>query len=117
MNTDSVIALARSLMTHHGVGYLQFGFADALGPNGMAAGQTNYVGIVASKITLSLPWVLYLPESAVREIILHEIAHAKSKPGTDDHGPQWVAECHKLGIEPKVKFLWPSCPFDNKPVR
>jgi hypothetical protein len=107
MKKDNAIVLARSLMTKHGVGYLQFGFHDVFAAGPYAIGRCQFAQAgpihVASKITLSEDWVEVLNTAEVTEIILHEIAHAKS-PYMTDHGPRWQDECIKLGIEPRVKF-------------
>ena len=115
MDINSATALARSLMTEHGVGYMQFGFASSVGQDGLAGGITHYArGFggapwIPSKITLSLPWVEHLPESKVREIILHEICHALVPHGTG-HGPAWQNQMVKIGLPPNVRFSYPTVP-------
>ena len=114
MDINLIPGIAREMMTDHGVGYMSFGFADAIGPTGRAAGQTRYKGtpFIAYKIEVSLPWARYLPEFKVREIILHEIAHAKTPHGTG-HGPAWQDYCIKYGIPADPKFKYPSSPWDE----
>lgn len=51
-------------------------------------------------IRLSLPFVRLNPEEAVRNTILHEIAHALAGRGTG-HGPLWKAHCRRIGARPE----------------
>lgn len=52
------------------------------------------------KIALSLHFVEKATESEVKEVILHEIAHALT-PGAG-HGPTWKRTAQKLGATPKA---------------
>lgn len=60
-------------------------------------GLCNYT---AKRIELSSFFVAQNDEAAVRDTILHEIAHALTgqKAG---HGAAWVAVCRRLGANPK----------------
>lgn len=63
-------------------------------------GACNYS---AKKIELSKYFVKYATRSEVKEVILHEIAHAKAGSNAA-HGPLWQEECRKIGIKPEVTY-------------
>jgi SprT protein len=89
---------AKALMTAHGVGSLQFAYDR--GKNRLGCTFHRHVpgvGFMPFKITLSKHFVEILPDEEIREIVLHEIAHAKAGHGAG-HGPKWKAEARKLGI-------------------
>lgn len=108
MNIDAAMLMARSLMTEHGVGYMSFGFHDGgtlpLTTIGKCyfrkAGLSLYLPY---RITVGVEWIKVMTSIEVKEIILHEIAHAKAPHGAA-HGPAWQDECYKLGIEAKVRY-------------
>jgi len=52
------------------------------------------------RIELSLPFVTRNDEAAVRDTILHEIAHALAGRRAG-HGPAWKAICLRLGAKPQ----------------
>lgn len=54
-------------------------------------------------IQISTPFVECNTLEKVREVILHEIAHALAGYNAG-HGPKWAKECRKLGIEPIVSY-------------
>jgi len=91
---------AKALMTAHGVGSLAFEFDRGK----RRLGCTHFVTIgntsLAKKITLSRHYAVLLPEDEIRDVILHEIAHALAghKAG---HGPVWKAAARKVGAKPK----------------
>lgn len=80
-----------------------------------ALGICNYTH---RRIELSAPFVVRNDESQVRDVILHEIAHALTPPpepnenpdgmttsvpppaGHRPHGPAWRAMCLKIGANP-----------------
>jgi predicted SprT family Zn-dependent metalloprotease len=102
--------LARTLMTQHGVGHWKFGFDRAVRRFGLC----NYS---AQTITLSAKLTEMNPETEVRQVILHEIAHAMvgSKVG---HGAKWIRQARAIGFTgsrlhtaaaPKHRFIG-MCP-------
>lgn len=110
MKSDSVITLARSLMLEHGVGYLSFGLHHYPERPGVV-GRTHVVHPngdhfrAYSKITLDEYWIEVLPESKIKEVVLHEIAHALTSPmNLNVHGLEWRKNCLKVGIQPDPKF-------------
>ncbi len=56
-------------------------------------GQTNYAEKV---IYLSSPWTVLNPARRMKQIVLHEIAHALTGP-TAKHGRLWINKCKELG--------------------
>lgn len=52
------------------------------------------------RIELSLPFVLHNDEAAVRDTILHEIAHALAGPRAG-HGSKWRKICVNIGAKPE----------------
>lgn len=99
-NVITVQSMARDLMTTHGVGSLQFGFDRSKNRLGathfMRAGGVS----VPLKITLSKHFVELLPEDEIRDVILHEIAHAKVGHSAG-HGPAWRAAARAVGAKPQ----------------
>lgn len=98
MNLNEAETLAKSLMTQHGVGYLAFAFDG--GKRRM--GATFFLNIGGSKlptkITLSRHYAALLSEQEVRDIILHEIAHALAGHAAG-HGPVWRNAARKIGAK------------------
>lgn len=97
MNLTDASHLARRLMNEHGLGRVPFEFDRGR----KRIGACHYIRIngvlIVSKITLSHHYTAALPESEIKEVILHEIAHAKV--GAVGHGPEWRAMARSLGIE------------------
>lgn len=94
---------AKMLMTAHGVGSLEFGFDG--GKRRIGATHSVKVGDtwLAKKITLSRHYAVLLGEDEIRDVILHEIAHALAghKAG---HGPLFAAACRKVGTKAQRCF-------------
>lgn len=78
-----------------------FGFDRAV----RRAGATNYT---KKKITLSAHLVRLWDEAWVREVILHEIAHALAGPGAK-HGPVWRQWAVRVGAQAR-RQLPPDLP-------
>lgn len=90
------------LMTAHGVGRLDFAFDNAkrrLGATHVyrAKNADGKVVHIPTKITLSKHYVLLLPEDEVRDVMLHEIAHALTPNHGHDH--VWRAAARKIGAK------------------
>ncbi len=85
--------LARALMRQHGLA----GWSYALNRRKRSLGLCRYT---ARRIELSVYFVLHHPEQQVREVILHEIAHALAGHAAA-HGPRWRAICQTIGARPK----------------
>lgn len=102
MNKSDATRLARSLMNRHGFGHIPFEFdrgKSRLGACHFTATRQGgrIVDAKVKKITLSALYVELLPENEIREVILHEIAHAMT-PG-DNHGYAWKRAARSLGIK------------------
>jgi predicted SprT family Zn-dependent metalloprotease len=64
----------------------------------------------AKTIELSRHFVENHSEEEIKEVILHEIAHALLKGIEEGHGPLWKAECRRLGISPDRCYDAPNMP-------
>ena len=53
-----------------------------------------------NRITLSKGFVALNDWETVHNTLLHEAAHALAPPRSG-HGPEWVKQCHILGIKPE----------------
>lgn len=118
MDLPSAGQLARRLMGQHGLA----GWAFRYNQRKRTLGLCNFT---ARRIELSAPFVVRNDESEIRDVILHEIAHALTPPppevssarryaprrsGTSvperpptnfqPHGPAWRAMCLKIGANP-----------------
>lgn len=94
MNLHAAAELARTLMNQHGFYNVIFEFSNrrrALGTCHIRNGRPW-------KITLSKHWTPRMDEPEVRDVILHEIAHAYEP--LDGHGYAWKAACRRIGAKP-----------------
>lgn len=88
-------ALAQTLMLEHNLSSWSFRFDRAKRRFGMC----DYTHQV---ISLSRHLTLLNETEKVREVILHEIAHALTPDA--GHGPAWRKKCRELGIPPARCF-------------
>ncbi|MEM6854739.1 MAG: SprT-like domain-containing protein [Planctomycetota bacterium] len=113
MDLPSAGQLALSLMQHHGL--TGAGWTFRFNQRKRSLGLCNYT---TQRIELSAPFVTRNDEPEVRDVILHEIAHALTPPppppelstprsksqnrGADfsPHGPEWKATCLRIGANP-----------------
>ena len=114
MDLPSAGQLALSLMQHHGL--VDAGWTFRFNQRKRSLGLCRYAD---QRIELSAPFVTRNDESEVRDVILHEIAHALtplpeapevSTPRTrstktaradfSPHGPEWKATCLRIGANP-----------------
>lgn len=84
-------ALARELMANYGLTAWSFGFDSA-------RRRLGACWLDRKRITLSRHFVNLNPEPIVRDVILHEIAHALT-PGKG-HGPAFKRKAVELGCNP-----------------
>lgn len=101
LTRDQARTLALELMETHGLiaaGWtLRINRAKAY--SGIADFELKEIGISGPMIDVCAP-------SAVRETILHEIAHAlvgEAEP--DEHGPLWVAKAREIGSSAEVEEM------------
>lgn len=94
MDPTAAGLLATELMAEHGL--LQRGWSFAFNRRKRSLGLCVYTD---KRIELSLFFVIKNDEPAVRDTVLHEIAHALAghKAG---HGPVWAELCRRLGATP-----------------
>lgn len=97
MKLNEVEKLANELMGLHNLSHLSFRFDGGLRRIGSCVSR----GGVAHTITFSKHWATRLPEEEVRDIILHEIAHAIAghKAG---HGYEWKRVARRIGAKPEA---------------
>ncbi len=93
MDFDDAANLAKSLMAEHKLRRWVFVFNRGKRTLGMC-------DFTRKRIELSMYFVTHNDEAAVRDTVLHEIAHALAgeKAG---HGPKWKAVCKRIGAIPK----------------
>ncbi len=94
MDVLSVQRLAEELIARHGLA--RRGWLFALNRRKRTLGLCRYD---VKRIELSQYFVIYNDQAAIRDTLLHEIAHAIAghKAG---HGAKWVSVCHRLGAIP-----------------
>src|SRR5690348_10686263 len=104
MELQEIERHAKALMTLHGVGSLQFAFDNGKRRLGathiriMNKGARDELRI-PYKITLSRHYAILLPADEIRDVILHEIAHALTP--TNGHDAVWQAAARKVGAKPE----------------
>lgn len=128
MRQSAADALARSLMREHGLSDWTLAWMRRKSTFGLC-------NCSRKTIALSTPLVTCNEEAAVRDTILHEIAHALT-PGSG-HNHLWKAKCREIGARPVkcftsndatlVEYAWrcwcPTCDallpggFHRKPTR
>lgn len=93
MDPGSAARLARHLMDEHGLRGWTFGFNRRKRGLGLCRYDPR-------RIELSLYFIAANGEAAIRDTLLHEIAHALagSRAG---HGPRWKAVCVRIGARPE----------------
>ena len=84
--------LARALLVEH---LAEGGWAFGLDRAVRRAGACHHA---ERRITLSRHLVERADEAEVRDVLLHEIAHALAGHGAG-HGPRWRAACRSIGHE------------------
>ena len=93
MTPQAAADLARSLLDAHGLHDWTFAF-------NRAKRQLGVCRYGPRRIELSLHFVAANAEAAIRETLLHEIAHALAGPRAG-HGPTWKAVCRRVGCKPE----------------
>lgn len=93
MNPMDASQLARRLMDRHGLRDWQFRFNNRKRALGICNHSDRH-------IELSRYFVRDNDEQAVRDTLLHEIAHGLAGPEAG-HGPRWKAICRRLGARPE----------------
>lgn len=93
MDVYSAGTLAERLMADWGLAGWQFGFNRRK----RSLGICRYA---ERRIELSVHFVIANGQEAVRETVLHEIAHALAGARAG-HGPRWKAMCARVGAKPE----------------
>lgn len=96
MEIAAVQTLARQLMAEHGVSDWALTFDHAR----RRAGMTDYR---RRTISFSKPLMLIYPEQTVRDVILHEIAHALVGP-QHAHDAQWKRVAARIGATARASL-------------
>ena len=89
-----VRSLADSLMQQHGLIGWSFGFDNAVQRFGLCDQRRQ-------RITLSRRFVALGSPEQVRDVILHEVAHALCD-GFEGHGSEWKAKAAQIGALPEA---------------
>ena len=95
MHLTDAEALARRLMGQHRL--LSKGWTFRFNRRKRALGICVYG---TKRIELSAYFVHQNDEEAVRDTLLHEIAHALCNP-KEGHGPKWKRTCERIGARPE----------------
>ena len=95
MEIDEAIALTRQILAQHGLDW-QVKADHAR----RRAGACHHA---KKTITLSRVLLPLYPKEAVRNVILHEIAHALAGARAG-HGPKWKKIATQLGASPRAKL-------------
>lgn len=90
MHLKQAKALARRLMNKHGLRKWEFHFSTSRS----TFGATCHA---AETIHVSGPLAKFNSRELIREVVLHEIAHALL-PETSGHGPRWKKKAKELGV-------------------
>ena len=85
--------LAQRLLCEHGLAEWQFGFNRRK----RSLGLCRYA---LRRIELSAHFVRWHDEAEIRDVILHEVAHALAGHAAA-HGPRWKAICRAIGARPE----------------
>lgn len=85
-------------MASHGVGTLEFAFDNGKRRLGCTHFVVTGSSSVAKKITLSRYYAALLSADEIRDVMLHEVAHALAGRGAG-HGPAWKAIARKIGAK------------------
>ena len=93
MRLEDADRLARRLIEQHRLGDWQFGFNRRKRSLGLCWYERR-------RIELSIHFAARHEEAEVRDVILHEIAHALAGPKAA-HGPKWRTICRAIGARPE----------------
>lgn len=93
MDLAAAEKMAKRLMIAHGVNNYNFKWDRAIRRNG----QTDFYN---KTVSLSAPRTKERSEDAVRNTVLHEIAHVLAGP-RENHGPAWQTICIRIGGDGK----------------
>lgn len=104
MDLREIEKQAKSLMTAHGVGYLRFEFDRGkrrIGATHMLVLNkgTKQENKIPQRITFSRHYADLLTPDEIRDVILHEIAHALAPNA--GHGALWKAAARRIGAKPE----------------
>lgn len=92
MDLHAAEHLARTLMDDHGLTSWHFRFDNAVRRFGVCRYRDSTISMSRELTRLNV-------EAEVRDVILHEIAHALVGPGAG-HGPKWRRKAREIGAQP-----------------
>lgn len=108
---------AKALMLATGVGRLGFRFTRGTRTIAVCQGikfvQTNT--FIPHTIGLSKRWAQVLPMEEIREILIHEIAHALTPGQAQVHGVEFKRKVRELGGTATNRCFQPSVYIDGTP--
>jgi predicted SprT family Zn-dependent metalloprotease len=93
MQLNDASLMAREIMNDHGLDNWNFGFDNARRRFGRCNHTHRLIG-------LSAPLVSINSKDEVRDVILHEVAHALAGHSAG-HGPRWQEMCRRIGAKPE----------------
>jgi len=101
MNQTEARKIALSLMEQHGLGHVPFKFDRAV--NRLGATRYNRQNGKTTQISLSATLLPHMKEKDVRDVVLHEIAHALANEAAGcgvGHDWRWRQKCREIGANP-----------------
>lgn len=119
MDTDEAMRLATGLVARHGLRHWTVEYDGAV----TRAGACHFAD---RRITLSARLVALYSADQVREVVLHEVAHALAGAAAG-HGPRWRRLAQEIGASghrcidasaPRVEGAWAGvCPAGHRSTR
>jgi predicted SprT family Zn-dependent metalloprotease len=100
-----------TLDEHKRLGYVPQIWKFSLNSGKRLLGKCNYI---KKTISLSKHFIPVATPEEIKEITLHEIAHASVGPG-HGHGPVWRSMCVRIGAKPERCASFETC--KNIPAR
>lgn len=110
----------KALMTHHGVGNVDFRFSKATRVIAAVAfrrvkSPTGALVALPVELRFSKRWAMVLPEQELWEVMIHEIAHIKTLNAGKPHGREFQRAVVAMGGMSTRRCFSPSVNIDGTP--